>query len=723
LKSYQATKPKQHPVGMSYLHLGSANDLLASPADWILLPGTDLNPPLAAGSKVVFSDMDPKLLGSSTSYPMVWKSFMRGLNPIYVESDLQNPSADENVRDSMGYALRYSQLVDLSSMSPNSESCSSGYCLINPGREYLVYLPAGGTVRVDLSATSNDFVASWFSPLTGQTTPGGTVSAASQVLLTSPINGDAVLYLQAISALSNQSDLTSLGLSSADTAPTAAAQGASAPNIANMVASTATVITPTITPNGGTFVNSVLVTLQTTTSGASIHYTTDGTNPTQSSTQYAAPFTLTTTSLVKAQAFKNGMTPSSQASVWFTKDASGVINIASMSTSNDETVSNVITLAWTDNSDNEDGFGIERKTGTNGTFSRITTVAANVTSYSDSGVVAGNTYCYRVNAFNAAGTSGYTNEACKTMTAPAPSFDFSLAHGGNKSVTQGQSVSNTITATLSTGSSQSVSFSTSGLPSGATASYSTSNSCSPTCSRTLNIATAASTPTGNHTITVTATGGGVTKTTNFTLTVNSTGGTPPSTYTLNPTPTTVQPGGTITISWTAPSGSASKDWIGLYATGVDNNSYEWWQYTNGSTSGSFTLSAPLITGTYEFRYLLNDGFISVKQSTTITVTGNPPTGTTYTLTATPGSVQSGGSITVSWTAPSGSASKDWIGLYATGVDNNSYVWWQYTNGASSGSFTVPAPSNSGTYEFRYLLNDGFNSVKQSNTITVTGSTS
>lgn len=86
-----------------------------------MLPGTDTNPPLAAGGKVILSDMDPKLLGGTTSYLTVWKSFMRGLNPIYLESDLQNPSADENVRDSMGYTLRYSQLVDLSSMSPRGE--------------------------------------------------------------------------------------------------------------------------------------------------------------------------------------------------------------------------------------------------------------------------------------------------------------------------------------------------------------------------------------------------------------------------------------------------------------------------------------------------------------------------------------------------------------------------------------------------------------------------
>src|SRR5215468_4941143 len=104
--------------------------------------------------KVIFSDIDPKLLASSTSYSMVWKSLMRGFNPIYLESDLANLTAAETVRNSMGYALKYSHLVDLSSMSPSSEVCSSGYCLINPGREYLVYLPAGGTVRVDLSAAS-----------------------------------------------------------------------------------------------------------------------------------------------------------------------------------------------------------------------------------------------------------------------------------------------------------------------------------------------------------------------------------------------------------------------------------------------------------------------------------------------------------------------------------------------------------------------------------------
>src|SRR5215831_4934851 len=233
LKNYQATKPKRHLVGMSYLYLGNTNDLFVSPADWILLPGTDTDPPLAAGNKVIFSDIDPKLLASGTSYPMVWKSFMRGLNPIYLEADLANPSADENVRNSMGYTLKYSQLVDLSSMSPSSEVCSSGYCLINPGREYLVYLPSGGTVRVDLSAASGSFVATWFSPITGQTTSGGTVSAGIPILFTSPINGDTVLYLEATQPLLSQNSVSSVGLSSSDMVLTSAAISTSGLSLSN----------------------------------------------------------------------------------------------------------------------------------------------------------------------------------------------------------------------------------------------------------------------------------------------------------------------------------------------------------------------------------------------------------------------------------------------------------------------------------------------------------
>jgi hypothetical protein len=75
-----------------------------------------------------------------------------------------------------------------------------------------------------------------------------------------------------------------------------------------------------------------------------------------------------------------------------------------------------INLSWTDNSGNETGFKIERKTGAGGTYSQIATVGANVTSYPDSGLASATTYYYRVRANNAGGDSAFSNEASATTS-------------------------------------------------------------------------------------------------------------------------------------------------------------------------------------------------------------------------------------------------------------------------------------------------------------------
>lgn len=90
------------------------------------------------------------------------------------------------------------------------------------------------------------------------------------------------------------------------------------------------------------------------------------------------------------------------------------------------------TLTWTDNSTNETGFDIERKTEActgSGPFTPIATVGMNVTTYKDLTVVEGVTYCYRVDAYNPAGKSPYSNTAGLTIpfTVPVPPTGLGVA--------------------------------------------------------------------------------------------------------------------------------------------------------------------------------------------------------------------------------------------------------------------------------------------------------
>ena len=81
------------------------------------------------------------------------------------------------------------------------------------------------------------------------------------------------------------------------------------------------------------------------------------------------------------------------------------------------------TLTWTDNSTNELNFNIERKaeacTGTL-PFAVLASVGVNVTTYTDSAVTEGQTYCYRVNASNTSGVSAYSNTASRTVPFSVP---------------------------------------------------------------------------------------------------------------------------------------------------------------------------------------------------------------------------------------------------------------------------------------------------------------
>jgi len=88
------------------------------------------------------------------------------------------------------------------------------------------------------------------------------------------------------------------------------------------------VATPTFNPVAGTYTSDQSVTISTTTAGATIYYTTDGTTPTTSSTLYSSPVSVAgegTGIMLRAIAVKTQMLDSAVASGIFTISGSGLI--------------------------------------------------------------------------------------------------------------------------------------------------------------------------------------------------------------------------------------------------------------------------------------------------------------------------------------------------------------------------------------------------------------
>jgi predicted phage tail protein len=85
------------------------------------------------------------------------------------------------------------------------------------------------------------------------------------------------------------------------------------------------------------------------------------------------------------------------------------------------TTTTTVGLAWTDTSDNEDGFTLQRCEGGGcTTFTTIATVPAGTTTYGDTQLAPGTSYSYRVRAFNTGGSSAWSETTGRTDDPPPP---------------------------------------------------------------------------------------------------------------------------------------------------------------------------------------------------------------------------------------------------------------------------------------------------------------
>lgn len=201
IKDYEKKKAKQHPVGMTVgypvLEVNNAA-CFQSDAEWIS-PNKegdyDSNPPAATGEKVVIVDTD-HLWGVGGDGSWVWKSFTRGLNPIFMDKMEQpGPGWTQQARSAMGQTLAYANRMNLTATKPSGDLTSTGFALVNPGVEYLVYQPTSGDFTV--KATTGTYRYEWFSPKTNQVVRSGSMKIRDHPQrFTPPFTETPVLYLK-----------------------------------------------------------------------------------------------------------------------------------------------------------------------------------------------------------------------------------------------------------------------------------------------------------------------------------------------------------------------------------------------------------------------------------------------------------------------------------------------------------------------------------------------
>lgn len=211
IKDYENTKPKQHPVGMTFQwdkqDKGTNQNLFNSPADWIS-PAQEINqdyknnPPLSDGSKVIVIDTD-HLWGVGGSVSWIWKSFTRGLNPLFMDpyKDIivgnVYDSQWDPVRMAMGHTLRYAERMNLAASIPSKTLYSKKYCLANPGNEYLVFQPNSSPFKLKIKA--GDYEFEWFNPNSGAVMKKGILTTKKRTRrFLAPFPGEAVLFLKRI---------------------------------------------------------------------------------------------------------------------------------------------------------------------------------------------------------------------------------------------------------------------------------------------------------------------------------------------------------------------------------------------------------------------------------------------------------------------------------------------------------------------------------------------
>lgn len=122
----------------------------------------------------------------------------------------------------------------------------------------------------------------------------------------------------------------------------------------------------------------------------------------------------------RLRAINSGNVSSNSSSTSATTQALPPLPAAPSSLAVQNTELTSISVAWTDNSNNEDNFELYRSVGGNSTYEKIATLSANTASFTDTDLYAHTLYYYKVLSKNVRGSSAYSNEIGVTTLNSVP---------------------------------------------------------------------------------------------------------------------------------------------------------------------------------------------------------------------------------------------------------------------------------------------------------------
>ncbi|MBR4390932.1 MAG: chitobiase/beta-hexosaminidase C-terminal domain-containing protein [Bacteroidales bacterium] len=221
---------------------------------------------------------------------------------LFLTSNVPSTLALGDMVSAYGKRADYKGLVELSGINPSD---ASQFSVLSSGHE----LPlAVKTIAEILSDHENGTDALQSTRVQIVDATVGTINFSNNTTIIQDDQTLNIYKMPAVDGLASGDVITVTGVVGCFNAPQLRVN--STDDVIVQSTPTLSVATPVFNPEGGSFTAPVTVSISCATEGATIHYTLNGTSPTASSPVYSTPFTISTTTTVKAMAVKEGMNDS-----------------------------------------------------------------------------------------------------------------------------------------------------------------------------------------------------------------------------------------------------------------------------------------------------------------------------------------------------------------------------------------------------------------------------